>query len=101
MRRNLTKSHLNESITIHLVFHSVPGTQHGNVQPGVILDFDAENRVVGVEILRLRDGVPEAMLRTSRFDTTSRRIRARDAETICRQPTVASRRMEQEPLRRA
>ena len=28
------------------------------VQPGVILDFDAQNRVVGVEILGLRDRVP-------------------------------------------
>ena len=40
------------------------------VQPGVILDFDAQNRVVGVEILGLRDRVPEAILRTLQFETT-------------------------------
>ena len=40
------------------------------VQPGVILDFDAQNRVVGVEILGLRDRVPEAMLRTLQFEPT-------------------------------
>ena len=40
------------------------------VQPGVILDFDAQNRVVGVEILGPRDRVPEAMLRTLQFETT-------------------------------
>lgn len=40
------------------------------VQPGVILDFDAQSRVVGIEILGLRDRVPEAMLRTFQFETT-------------------------------
>ena len=40
------------------------------VQPGVILDFDEQSRVVGVEILGLRDRVPEAMLRTLQFETT-------------------------------
>ena len=40
------------------------------VQPGVILDFDAQSRVVGVEILGIRDRVPEAMLRTLQFETT-------------------------------
>jgi uncharacterized protein YuzE len=40
------------------------------VQPGVILDFDEHSRVVGVEILGIRDRVPEAMLRTLQFETT-------------------------------
>jgi uncharacterized protein YuzE len=40
------------------------------VQPGVILDFDKLSRVVGVEILGIRDRVPEAMLRTLQFETT-------------------------------
>ena len=40
------------------------------VQPGVILDFDAQNRVVGVEIVGLRERVPEAMLRTLQFEPT-------------------------------
>ncbi|MEO8458857.1 MAG: DUF2283 domain-containing protein [Chloroflexota bacterium] len=40
------------------------------VQPGVILDFDEQNRVVGVEILGLIGRVPDAMLRTLQFETT-------------------------------
>ena len=40
------------------------------VQPGVILDFDERNQVVGVEILGIRDRVPEAMLLTLQFETT-------------------------------
>ena len=40
------------------------------VQPGVILDFDNESRVVGVEILGLRDRVPDSMLRSLQFETT-------------------------------
>ena len=40
------------------------------VQPGVILDFDNESRVVGVEILGLRDRVPDSMLRSLQFEMT-------------------------------
>ena len=39
------------------------------VQPGVILDFDAEGRVVGVEILDLSHRVPDASLRAFQFET--------------------------------
>lgn len=34
------------------------------VQPGVILDFNADEQVVGVEMLRLSTRVPEASLAT-------------------------------------
>jgi uncharacterized protein YuzE len=30
------------------------------VQPGIVLDFDANNQVVGVEILRVKERVPSA-----------------------------------------
>ncbi|MEO6397783.1 MAG: DUF2283 domain-containing protein [Tepidiformaceae bacterium] len=40
------------------------------VEPGVILDFDDQNRVVGVEILGLVNRVPEAMPRSLQFETT-------------------------------
>lgn len=33
------------------------------VQPGIILDFDANNQVVGVEILRVKERVPSADLK--------------------------------------
>ena len=34
------------------------------VQPGVILDFNADEQVVGIEILQLSTRVPEASLET-------------------------------------
>jgi len=33
------------------------------VQPGVVLDYDANNQVVGVEILRVKERVPSADLK--------------------------------------
>jgi len=33
------------------------------VQPGIILDFDANSQVVGVEILRIKERVPSADLK--------------------------------------
>jgi len=32
-------------------------------QPGIVLDFDANNEVVGVEILRVKERVPSADLK--------------------------------------
>jgi uncharacterized protein YuzE len=40
------------------------------VQPGVILDFDKNQRVVGVEILNVSARVPLDNLRTLQFETT-------------------------------
>ena len=39
------------------------------VQPGVILDFDKENRVVGIEILGISSRVSVENLRTLQFET--------------------------------
>jgi len=33
------------------------------VQPGIVLDFDVNNQVVGVEILRVKERVPTADLK--------------------------------------
>ena len=33
------------------------------VQPGIVLDFDANNQVVGIEILRVKKRVPSADLK--------------------------------------
>ncbi|MFM2042211.1 MAG: hypothetical protein RLY86_787 [Pseudomonadota bacterium] len=38
------------------------------VTPGVVLDFDASNRVVGIEILRVRERLPSADLKNIQFD---------------------------------
>lgn len=39
------------------------------VQPGVILDFNAEGKVVGVEILNLSGRVPPEQLQVLQFET--------------------------------
>ncbi|NOT01423.1 MAG: DUF2283 domain-containing protein [Phycisphaerales bacterium] len=39
------------------------------VEPGVILDYDAQGRVVGVELLRIRDRAAGASLRNLVFET--------------------------------
>lgn len=40
------------------------------VRPGVILDYDANDQVVGVEILGLSKRVSVEMLKTLHFETT-------------------------------
>jgi uncharacterized protein YuzE len=39
------------------------------VQPGVILDYDAQNRVVGVEILGIMERIPPEKLKSLQFET--------------------------------
>ena len=38
------------------------------VRPGVVLDFDQRNQVVGIEILRVKERVPLANLRQIQFE---------------------------------
>ena len=38
------------------------------VQPGIVLDFNAEQQVVGIEVLRLKARVPNADVRQLHFD---------------------------------
>jgi len=40
------------------------------VKPGIILDYDAQNNVVGVEILGLSRRVSAEVLRSLQFETT-------------------------------
>lgn len=39
------------------------------VRPGVVLDFDAQGNVVGIEILNLSTRVPPERLRVLQFET--------------------------------
>jgi len=41
--------------------------ESAEVQPGIVLDFDANNQVVGVEILRVKERVPSADLKRIEF----------------------------------
>lgn len=38
------------------------------VQPGIVLDFNANNQVIGIEILRLKERVPSANLKQLLFE---------------------------------
>jgi len=38
------------------------------VKPGIILDFNEKNQVVGVEILNVKKRVPEASLKEMKFE---------------------------------
>jgi len=38
------------------------------VQSGIVLDFNADNQVVGVEILRVKERVPTANLKQMQFE---------------------------------
>jgi len=42
--------------------------ESAEVQPGIVLDFDANNQVVGVEILRVKERVPSADLERIEFE---------------------------------
>lgn len=46
-----------------------PIVESEGVQPGMVLDFDAERQVVGVEILHLGSRVAPEQLRTLQFET--------------------------------
>jgi uncharacterized protein YuzE len=38
------------------------------VQPGIVLDYNEHNQVVGIEILRVKDRVPLANLKQMQFE---------------------------------
>ena len=42
--------------------------ESAEVLPGIVLDFDANNQVVGVEILRVKERVPSADLKRIEFE---------------------------------
>lgn len=38
------------------------------IRPGIVLDFDEQDRVVGIEILRVKERLPEANLLQLQFE---------------------------------
>lgn len=50
-----------DALYLRLDDAEIVGSQE--VQPGVVLDFDGRNQVVGVEILRVKERVPTADLK--------------------------------------
>lgn len=60
---------LEESDALYFRLDDSPVVESEEVQPGVILDFNASGRVVGVEILELSSRVAPEQLRTLQFET--------------------------------
>ncbi len=54
---------------LYLRLNEAPIVESEEVQPGVILDFDVQGRVVGIEILRLSEKVPVDKLEVFQFET--------------------------------
>ena len=57
----------NDALYFRLDDSAIVGSEE--VQPGIILDFDVANRLVGVEILGISKRVSAEELRTLRFET--------------------------------
>lgn len=58
-----------ESDALYLRLDEARILESEEVQPGVILDFNAEGRVVGVEILNINTRMSAAQLQVLQFET--------------------------------
>ncbi len=58
-----------ESDALYFRLDEAAVVESEEVQPGVILDYDKENRVVGFEILEISTRVSAENLRTFQFET--------------------------------
>lgn len=58
------KMHYDEkSDALYLRLDNSPIVESEEVQPGIVLDYNDNNQVVGVEILRVKERVPSADLK--------------------------------------
>lgn len=63
------KLHYDEQTdALYLRLDESPIVESEEVQPGIVLDFDATGGVVGVEILRVAERLPHANLRQIQFE---------------------------------
>ena len=51
-----------EADAAYIRFSSEPIEESEEVSAGIVLDFDADGHIVGMEVLRARDQLPPAML---------------------------------------
>lgn len=58
-----------ENDALYFRLDETPIVESEEVSPGVILDFDEQGRLVGVEILALSSRVPLEKLRLLQFET--------------------------------
>ncbi len=54
---------------LYLRFDESAVVESEEVRPGIILDYNAEDQVVGIEILDIRERIPARMLRRLEFET--------------------------------
>jgi len=57
-----------DSDALYLRLDDSPIVESEEVRPGIVLDFNADDQVVGVEILRVQERVPLANLRQIQFE---------------------------------
>jgi uncharacterized protein YuzE len=63
------KMHYDEKVdALYLTLDDSEVVESEEVKPGIVLDFNAENQVVGIEVLDLRKRVPSANLKEMQFD---------------------------------
>ena len=55
-----------DAVYLRLDESAIAGSEE--VQPGIVLDFDQNDQVVGIEILRVRQRVPTANLKQIQFE---------------------------------
>jgi uncharacterized protein YuzE len=60
-----------EADAIYLLLDESPIIESEEVRPGIVLDFDEHNQVVGVEILGVKRRVPLANLKQIQFEVAS------------------------------
>jgi uncharacterized protein YuzE len=58
-----------QSDALYLRLNEAAIVESEEVQPGVILDYDDQGRVVGVELLHVKDRAAGGSLRTVTFET--------------------------------
>lgn len=63
----LRVDHKNDALYFRLDESAIVDSEE--VRPGVILDYDANDNVVGIEILGLSKRVPVEMLKSLQFET--------------------------------
>lgn len=63
----LKVDHKNDALYFRLDESAIVESEE--IQPGVVLDYDANGNVIGIEILGLSKRVPAEMLKTLQFET--------------------------------
>ncbi len=53
---------------LYIRLDETPVEESVELSPGLIIDYDADNRVVGIEMLRVRETLPTAQLRQIQFE---------------------------------